>query len=126
MYIYIYIYIFKALKQKGKIKKKLKYFTIKHKKAAHLGKMNLFPKISKKLHDVPGRPVISNCGTSTKFLDILVKEVTQNGWSYIKDSIDLCLRIITLSSTVRLNIEYRVRRSALNLYLHMHPFSWMR
>ena len=78
--IYTYTYIYsKLLSRKVKLLKKLKYFTIEHKKAAHLGKMNFLPKISKKLHDVHGRPVISNCGTSTKFLDNQVKEVTKNG-----------------------------------------------
>ena len=59
--------IFKGLKQKGKItEKQLKYFTIEHKKATNLGKMYLLPKIHKRLYDVPGRPVISNCGTTTE------------------------------------------------------------
>ena len=34
--------------------------------------------------------------------------------------ITLCLRITTLSSTVRLNTKYRVRLLTLNLHLHMH------
>ena len=63
-----------------------------HKKATNLGKMYLLPKIHKRLYDVPGRPVISNCGTPTEkaseFLDNQLKEVMQNGWSYIKDSND--------------------------------------
>ena len=83
--------IFKGLKQKGKItEKQLKYFTIEHKKANNLGKMYLLPKIHKRLYDVPGRPVISNCGTPTEniseFLDNQLKEVMQSGWSYIKVS----------------------------------------
>ena len=52
--------------------------------------MDLLPKIHKRLSNVPGRPVISNCGTPTEkaleFLDNQLKEVMQNGWSYIKDS----------------------------------------
>ena len=76
--------IFKGLKQKGEItEKQLKYFTIEHKKATSLGKMYLLPKIHKRLYDVPGRPVISNCGTRTEkvseYLDTQLKEVMQNG-----------------------------------------------
>ena len=59
--------IFKGLKQKGKItEKQLKYFTVEHKKATNLGEMYLLPKIHKTLYDVPGRPVMSNCGTTTE------------------------------------------------------------
>ena len=54
--------------------------------------MYLLPKIHKRLYGVPGRPVISNCGTPTEkaseLLDNQLKEVMQNGWSYIKDSND--------------------------------------
>ena len=52
--------------------------------------MYLLLKIHKRLNDVPGRSVILNCGTPTEkaseFLDNHLKEVMQNGWSYIKDS----------------------------------------
>ena len=65
--------------------------------------MCLFPKIHKGLHDVPGRPVISNCGTTTEklleFLNNQLKEVMQNGWSYIKDSNDSIKKIKHLKST---------------------------
>ena len=50
------------------------------------------PKIHKNLFDVPGRPVISNCGTATEkvseFLDHVLKAVMQQKGSYIKDSGD--------------------------------------
>ena len=90
--------IFKVLKQKGKItEKQFKYFIIEHKKATNLGKMNLLPKIHKRLYDVPGRPVISNHGTPTekasKFLDSHLQEVMQNGWSYMKNSGDFIMKI---------------------------------
>ena len=83
--------IFKGLKQKGKITdKQPKYFSIEHKKVVNLGEMYLLPKIHKRLYDVPGRPVISNYGTPTEkaleVLDSQLKEIMQNGWSYIKDS----------------------------------------
>ena len=52
--------------------------------------MCLLPKIHKRLSDVPGRPVISNCGMPTEkvseFLDYQLKPVMQNGKSYIRDS----------------------------------------
>ena len=55
------------------------------------------PKIYKRLKNVPGRPVISNCGTPTKnvseFLDHHLKPVMQNGCSYIKDSGDFLKKI---------------------------------
>ena len=42
-----------------------------------LGKFYLLPKINKRLENVPGRPVISNCGTATEkiseFLDFHVQ-----------------------------------------------------
>ena len=58
-----------------------------------MGKLYLLPKIHKRLYDVHGRLVISNCGTRTEkasgFLDNVLKEVMENGLSYIKDSNDL-------------------------------------
>ena len=54
-----------------------------------MGKMYLLPKIHKRLYDVPGTPVILNCGIPTEkaleYLDNQLKEVMQNGWSYKKD-----------------------------------------
>ena len=62
--------LFQNLKSKGKISdKQLKYFTYEYKKVSNLGKLYLLPKIHKRLHNVPGRPVISNCGTPTEALD---------------------------------------------------------
>ena len=84
----------KGLKEKGKItEKQLRYFTIEHKKATNFGKMYLLPKIHKRLHDVPGKPVMSNCGTPTEFLENELSKVMQNGWSYIKDSNDFIKKI---------------------------------
>ena len=90
--------IFKGSKQKGKIaEKQLKCFTIEHEKASNLGKMYFHPKIHKRLYNVPWRPVILNCGTLTEkasgFLDKQLKEVMQNGWSYIKDFNDFIKKI---------------------------------
>ena len=68
--------------------KELKYFTYSFKKATNLGKLYFLPKIHKGLSSVPGRPVISNCGTPTEkiseYLDHILKPVMQESWSYIK------------------------------------------
>ena len=55
--------------------------------------MYLLPKIHKRLHDVPGKPVMSNWGTPTEFLENELSKVMQNGWSYIKDSNDFIKKI---------------------------------
>ena len=53
-------------------------------------KLHFLPKIYKKLFNLPGRPVISNCGTPTgkasEFSDHHLKPVMQSSWSYIKES----------------------------------------
>ena len=68
----------------------LKCFTYNFKKATNLGKLYFLPKIRKRLANVPGRPVISNCGTPTEkvseYLDFLLKPVMQDGWSYEKET----------------------------------------
>ena len=50
----------------------------------------LLPKIHKRLHDVPGTPVISNCGFYTEnissFLDYHLQPLAQRVKSYIKDT----------------------------------------
>ena len=57
-----------------------------------MGKLYLLPKIHKRLENVPGRPVISNCATPTEkvseFLDFHLKSVMQSGASYVRDSND--------------------------------------
>ena len=54
--------------------------------------MYVLPKIHKRLFNVPGRPVISNCGSPTgkvsEFVDSHLKGIIQESWSYIKDSND--------------------------------------
>ena len=90
--------MFRGLKSQVKItEKELKYFTYKYQKATNLGKMYLLPKIHKRLSNVPGRPVISSCGTSVKkiseFLDFQLKPVMQSSKSYIKDSGDFIRKI---------------------------------
>ena len=72
----------RGLKAKGFIvERELKYFTYEYKTACNLGKMYLLLKIHKRLSDVPGRPVILNCGMLTEkvseFLDYQLKPVMQ-------------------------------------------------
>ena len=80
----------------------MKYFTYEFKKATNFGKLYLSPKIHKRLHNVPGRPVISNCGSPTEkcseFLDHHLKPIMQKGWSYIKDSGDFINKTKNLST----------------------------
>ena len=70
----------------------LKYFSYSFKNASCLGKMYLLPKIHKRLYNVLGRPVISNCGTQTEkvsqFFDNHLQRVMKTGKSYMKDSGD--------------------------------------
>ena len=67
--------------------KTLKYFIHEFKKATNLGKLYFLPKIHNRLENVPGRPIISNCGAptekATKFLDFHLKSIVQNRASYI-------------------------------------------
>ena len=55
------------------------------------------PKIHKQLESVPGRPVISNCGTPTEnffeFLDFHLKPTMQSPKSYIKDTSDFLRKL---------------------------------
>ena len=64
---------FKDLRRSGCItEKELKYFSYEYKKITNLGKLYLLPKIHRRLENVPGRTVISNCGTPTeKILEFL-------------------------------------------------------
>ena len=86
------LYICKLISEK-----ELKYFTYSFKKATNLGKLYFLPKIHKGLSSVPGRPVISNCGTPTEkiseYLDHILKPVMQESWSYIKNSGDFLKKV---------------------------------
>ena len=65
----------------------IKYFLVKDLKFAHF---HLLPKIHQRLHDVPGRPVISNCNYYTEnissFLDFHLQPLARGVKSYIKDT----------------------------------------
>ena len=71
--------------------KELKYFSYSFKSASCLGKMYLLSKLHKRIYNVPGRLVISNCGTLTEkvseFLDHL-QPVIKSGKSNVKDDGD--------------------------------------
>ena len=93
--------IFQSLKKRKLItEKELKYFTYKYKKATNFGKMYLLPKIHKRLVNVPGRPVISNCSTPTEkaseFLDHQLQPIMRSGMSYIKDTNDFLPKLQNL------------------------------
>ena len=83
--------LLKSLKRRQLITEKaFKYFRFEFKKTCNLGKLYLLPKIHKRLSNVAGRPVISNCGAPTEkvseFLDSHMQPILRKGWSYIKDS----------------------------------------
>ena len=65
----------------------IKYFMVKDPTFA---RFYLLPKIHKRLENVPGRPVISNCGFYTEnisaFLDFHLQPLTREVKSYIKDT----------------------------------------
>ena len=71
---------FQNLRSKGKMSDtRLKYFTYEYKNVSNLGKLYVLPKIHKRLHNTPGRPVILNCGTPTEkaseFLHITILDI---------------------------------------------------
>ena len=68
----------------------MRCFMYEYEKVTNLEKLYLLTKIHKRLYDVPGRRVISNCGTPTENVSELIM---QEGWSYIKDAED-CLKKI--------------------------------
>ena len=72
--------MFLNLKRKRSISlKEMKFFVYDYKNASNVGKLYFFPSIHERLSNVPGRPVISNCGTPTEkaseFLDYHLKAV---------------------------------------------------
>ena len=74
--------MFRGLKTKGEIdERQLKYFTYEYNKTCNLGKLYLLPNLHKRLHNVPEKPVIFNCGTPTekipKFFDRQLKPIMQ-------------------------------------------------
>ena len=82
------------------IEKEVKYFSCKT--TSCLGKMYLLPKIHKRLSDVSGHPVISNCGTPmeklSKFSDHHLQPIMKSGKSYIKDTVDFLEKLKNLGN----------------------------
>ena len=79
----------KARKRRYLKKETIKYFEVKDSK---FGRFYLLPKIHKHLNNVPGRPVISNCGYSTEnisgVLDFHLQCFAQAVKLYINDTND--------------------------------------
>ena len=79
--------MFKQLLSKQNISSlEFKHLSHSYKKSTNLVKMYLLPKIRKRLESVPGRPVISKCGTPigkvSEFLDYHLKPTMQLAKSY--------------------------------------------
>ena len=76
----------------------LNYFLVKDPKFA---RFYLLPKIHKRLHNVPGRPVSSNCRFYTEnissFLDDYLQPIAQKVNSFIKDKNHFLRKIKSLS-----------------------------
>ena len=85
------------LKKGFNTEKEHKYFRDEFKNVTNFCKLNLLPTIYKNLFDVPGRSVISNCGTLTEkvseFFDHSLKAVMQQSGTYIKDSGDFIKKL---------------------------------
>ena len=96
--------MFEGLKKKAVItEKETNYFKYNFKNATNIGKLYLLPKTHHRLSNVPGGPVISNCGTSTEkvseFLDHHLQLVMKEGKSYIKDTADFLDKLKDLGET---------------------------
>ena len=86
------------IRKRGDLKKEtIKYFEVKDTKFA---RFYLLPKILTRLNNVPGRPVISNCGLYTEnisaFLDFQLQPLAQAVKSYIKDTNDFLNKLRSL------------------------------
>ncbi|CAB4039582.1 Hypothetical predicted protein, partial [Paramuricea clavata] len=79
--------MFQDLYDQGSISKDISY---EYKNSGSLGRLYILPKIHRRLSNVPGRTVISNCGTCTEkaseFLDHHLKPIMKTGKSYIRDT----------------------------------------
>ena len=77
----------------------IKYFMVKDPKSA---RFYLLPKIHKRLENVPGRPVISNCGFYIEnilaFLEFHLQPLAREVKSYIKDTNDFLKKLCSLTN----------------------------
>ena len=92
---------FTKLKNEGFLtEKELKYFLFNFKNSTNFGKLYFLPKIHKRVENVPGRPVISNCGVPTekasKFSDFHLQALMRSSKSYIKDTNDFLKKVAEL------------------------------
>ena len=86
------------VRKRGDISDKtLDYFLVNNPK---LGRFYLLPKIHKRLHDVPSRPVISNSSyyaeNISSFVEFHLKPLAQKVQSYIKDTNDFLKKLSNL------------------------------
>ena len=105
--------------------KELKYFSYNFKNTSCLVKMYLLPKIHKTLNDVPGRPVISNCGTSTEkfseFLDHQLQPIIKADKSNIKDTGEFLEKLKNLGNI--LSNAILVTADVVGLYPIIHHYA---
>ena len=77
----------------------LDYFLVPN---PRLGRFYMLPKIHKRLHDVPGRPVISNCGYFTEnisaFVDYHLQPLAKRVKSFVKDTNDFLRKLDDLKN----------------------------
>ena len=70
--------------------KELKYLTYSFKNASDLGRIYILPKTHKRKYNVPGRPIICNCGTPmekmSEILDHHLQPVIEGAKSYVKET----------------------------------------
>ena len=91
--------VLRKIRNRGDISDEtLDYFFVNNPK---LSRFYLFPKIHKRLHNVPGRPVISNSNYFTEnissFLDFHLKPLAQKVKSYVQDTNDFLKKIANFS-----------------------------
>ena len=75
----------------------MKCIVYNYKNASNLGKL-FFPKIHRRISNVPRWPVISNCGTTTKRTSNFLYCQMQSSWPYINDSGDFTQKIKRISN----------------------------
>ena len=78
----------------------LKYLSYDFKKTTNLGKLYLLPKIHKRLYNVPGRLLISSCGTPSEFLDFHVKPLMQSDCQVPKGSFLVTTDVVGLYRSI--------------------------
>ena len=87
--------LLKSMNSKGEIDKKLMNFLRLPK--PQLGRLYALPKIHKRQSNVPGRPIIANCGTATEnisgYLDSQMKPLMKHIPSVIKDTTEFLNRL---------------------------------